>query len=80
MLKIYIIGIAILLIAIVANVLAGILGLMSWYDAVTSLQKQGWAALKEWRLMDYIWLFAVYPFILGLGYVAGNWLYQLFSK
>lgn len=80
MLKIYIIGIAILLIAILANILAGILGLMSWYDAVLSLQKNGITALKRWRLVDYTWLFIVYPFILGLGYAAGNWLYQFFAK
>jgi hypothetical protein len=80
MLKIYIIGIAILLIAILANVVASVLGLMSWYDAVLSLQKNGTNALKQWRLMDYAWLFALYPFILGCGYKAGELLYEWLQK
>lgn len=80
MLKIYIIGVCVLLIAILANILASILGLMSWYDAVVSFQKNGWSSLKQLKISDVAWLFLLYPFLLGLGYTAGNWLYQLMSK
>lgn len=80
MLKIYITGVAILIVAILANILAGLLGLMSWYDALITLQKNGVNALKQWRWMDYAWLFLLYPFILGLGYMAGNWLYRFITN
>jgi hypothetical protein len=80
MVKIYMIGVAVLLIAIAANVLASVLGLMSWYDAITSLQKNGWNSFKQWKLFDYLWLFLFYPFILGLGYAVGNRLYEWMVK
>jgi hypothetical protein len=80
MLKFYIAGIIVLLIAILANVLAGILGLMSWYDAAVSLQKNGINGLKEWRWMDYLWLFILYPLILGSAAVAGIRVYETLLK
>jgi hypothetical protein len=80
MLKIYIIGVCVLLIAIIANIVAGILGLSSWYDALSLFQKSGWSSMKQLRFLDYAWLFVLYPFLLGLGYTAGNWLYQFISK
>lgn len=80
MLKVYIIGMTVLLIAILANALAGILGVMSWYDAIVSLQKNGAASLKQWKLMDYAWLFIVYPLILGAGGLIGMKLYELLVK
>jgi hypothetical protein len=80
MLKIYIIGIVILIIAILANILASVLGLMSWYDAIASLQKNGWSSLKQWKLFDYLWLLLLYPFLLGVGYLVGNRLYEWMVK
>jgi hypothetical protein len=80
MLKLYILGICILLIAIIANILAGVLGLMSWYDALLSLQKNGAAAFRQWRFIDYIWLFFLYPMLLGGAAFIGNRLYELLLK
>ncbi len=80
MIKLYIIGICVLFIAILANVLAGMLGWMSWYDAITSLQKNGMAALKQWKLMDVIWLFLLYPLSLGAAGFIGIRLYELIAK
>lgn len=80
MLKLYIIGILILFIAVIANVIAGLLHVMSWYDAIVSLQQNGWNAFKQWRWMDYLWLFVLYPVILGAAAVAGNRLYELLAK
>ena len=80
MLKIYCIGIIVLLIAILANVLASVIGVMSWYDAVTGLQKNGWASLKDWSWKDYVWLFVLYPVILGAAAYYGLKLYELIVK
>jgi hypothetical protein len=80
MLKIYCIGIIVLLIAILANVLASVIGVMSWYDAFSSLQKNGWASLKDWSWKDYVWLFVLYPVILGAAGYYGLKLYELIVK
>ncbi len=80
MLRIYCIGIIVLLIAILANVLASVIGVMSWYDAVTGLQKNGWASLKDWSWTDYVWLFVLYPVILGAAAYYGLKLYDLIVK
>jgi hypothetical protein len=80
MFKIYIIGAAVLLIAIAANILASVLGVMSWYDAIASLQKNGLNGFKQWKLFDYLWLLLLYPFLLGLGYLVGNRLYEWIVK
>ncbi len=80
MLKIYFIGIIVLFVAILANVLAGVLGVMSWYDAITSLQKNGWSSLKKWSWKDYLWLFLLYPMILGAAGYYGLKLYEVVIK
>lgn len=80
MLKFFITGIIILFIAILANVLASVLGVMSWYDAITGLQKNGWAALKDWGWKDYLWLLILYPLILGAAGYYGLKLYEVLIK
>jgi hypothetical protein len=80
MLRFYFAGIIVLLIAIFANVLAGWLGFMSWYDAVLSLQKNGIGALKQWKWQDYLWLFILYPLILGFAAIMSNRMYELLVK
>ena len=60
MIKYYFIGLIILTVAIFANVIVAKLGLKTWYDFLNSM---GNSSLK---LMDYFWLFAIYPVILGL--------------
>nr|WP_321224780.1 hypothetical protein [uncultured Psychroserpens sp.] len=79
MFKIYIIGICILIIAIVANGLIVKLGLKSWYDFIDLLGQHGWSALKQIGLIDYLWLFIGYPLVLGFGYILGTKLYNLFT-
>jgi hypothetical protein len=80
MLKLYITGILILFIAVIANVIAGMLHVMSWYDAIVSLQQNGWNAFKQWRWMDYLWLFVLYPVILGAAGYYGLKLYEILVK
>jgi len=75
MLRIYIIGIAILVIAIVANGLIVKLGLRSWYDFIDILSKNGTSALSKISVIEYLWLFIGYPLVLGLGYWLGDKIY-----
>lgn len=77
MLKLYIIGLSILLVAIIANFIAAKLGLMSWYDFLNLLTAKGTATFKEVRFFDYLWLFIIYPMALGSGYGIGHKLFQL---
>jgi hypothetical protein len=77
MLKLYIIGLAILVTAILANFLAAKLGLLSWYDFLNLLSDKGGEAFKKVKFLDYLWLFILYPLALGLGYWFGIKLFQL---
>ena len=54
-----IVGLRILLVAIVLNIFARFVGLSTWYDFLNSPGK-----ILSWD--NYIFLFLVYPFILGL--------------
>ncbi|NNC45586.1 MAG: hypothetical protein HKN99_06870 [Winogradskyella sp.] len=77
MLRLYIIGIAILVIAIIANALIIKLGIKSWYDFLQLLGSDGLSTLNRMTALDYIWLFIGYPLVLGLGYYLGDKLYAL---
>lgn len=74
MIRIYFIGLFILITAIVANILAVKLQLKSWYDLLNGLAN----SKSYWELItfkDSIWLFLVYPLVLGLGVVFANFIY-----
>jgi len=77
MLKLYIIGLSILCVAIIANALILKTSLLSWYDLFQLLNEYGSAAFKKLGFLDYLWLFIGYPLILGLGYLLGNKIYTL---
>ncbi|MEE2954062.1 MAG: hypothetical protein VX347_02690 [Bacteroidota bacterium] len=77
MLRIYIIGICILLIAIVANVLVSKLDISTWYNFGPKLFSQGFLAIKEAGILNCVWLFIIYPIILACGYLIGNKLYKI---
>lgn len=67
--KIFIAGLIILVGAVLANFLAGLLGVTSWYDFLKKPKSAGF--------LDYLWLFIVYPLLLGLlAYLAS----LLFNK
>ncbi|WP_296377969.1 hypothetical protein [Winogradskyella sp.] len=79
MMRIYFIGIFILLTAIVANFIAYKLNIMTWYGFIEFLTASGEKEIVI-RIIDYVWLFLAYPIILGFGYWIGNKMYQfLFS-
>ena len=74
MIRIYFIGLFILITAIVANILAVKLQLKSWYDLLNGLAN----SKSYWELItfkDSLWLFLVYPLALGLGAVFANFIY-----
>ena len=77
MLRLYIIGIAILVIAILANGIITKLNLKSWYDFIELISKNGFSAFKSLTVIDMLWLFLGYPMILGFGYWLGDKLYKL---
>ena len=77
MLRIYIIGIFILLIAIIANVIVAKFGISTWYDFGTDFFNKGFVALKEVGFFSSPWLFIIYPIVLALGYIIGERIYNL---
>lgn len=79
MVKLYIIGLSILVIAILANGIIGKIGLLSWYDFINLLIEKGTSALKEVTAISYLWLFIGYPLVLGTGYLVGEKLYNLLT-
>jgi len=78
MLKIYIIGVSILMIAIIANVIIGKVGLSTWYDFGPQFFKRGFVVVKEVGLLSALWLFLFYPLVLAFGYILGDFIYKLF--
>lgn len=78
MLRFYIIGLFILLIAIIANVIIGKIGLSTWYDFGPDFLKKGFEAMKQVGFYSCIWLFILYPLVLSLGYLIGDKIYHLF--
>ena len=78
MLRIYIIGFCILMIAIIANVVIGKVGLSTWYDFGPQFFKRGFIVIKEVGFFSTIWLFFLYPTVLALGYILGEKIYNLF--
>ena len=77
MIRLYIIGLAILVIAIIANAIIVKLEIKSWYDFIELLTQNNSSAFKMLSLIDYIWLFIGYPIALGIGYWIGDKIYQL---
>jgi hypothetical protein len=76
MLKLYILGICILIIAIIANVIIVKIGLKSWYDFIEFLNASGTGAFGKLSVWDYLWLLAGYPLVLGFGSFLGLKLYE----
>lgn len=75
--RLYFIGIAILITAIIANVIIARIGLTSWYDFLNYIFDKSSSDIKNIGVLDYLWLFLGYPLVLGLGYLLGDKLYGL---
>jgi hypothetical protein len=74
--QLWVVGLAILVVAIAANALATMAGLSTWYGFFGAIQDHGLvAALRKERLISLLFLFLLYPFALGLaGYAFARWL------
>ena len=78
MIKIYIIGLVILGIAIILNGLAAKIGILSWYDYLKLIMDKNDSTPIRW--FDYAWLYMIYPFLLGVAYKLGDYMYKLINK
>lgn len=79
MIRLYIIGLCILLIAILANAVILKTGIKTWYDFIGVITEDGFLAFSKLNILDYLWLFIGYPFVLALGYVLGDKIYSFFT-
>ena len=77
MLRLYVIGVFILIIAIICNILVSKLGIASWYDFFNSFTKN---EPNHINFFDFMWLFIIYPLCLGLGYYTGDLVFNNFIK
>ncbi|WP_115461687.1 DUF7672 family protein [Winogradskyella aurantiaca] len=77
MFRLYLIGLSILVTAIVANAIVIKLGFKTWYDFLTLLNQDIPATFKNLGVLDLIWLFIAYPFILGFGYWIGDKIFNI---
>ena len=78
MIRFYIIGVAILLVAIIANAAAMKLGLKTWYGFLGLMSDSGLSSFKFLNVLDYLWLFIGYPLVLGFGFWIGQKTYDIF--
>lgn len=66
LLKLFLIGIIILVGAILINALASLLNLVTWYSFLSTLARGGLLpGLKNTPILSLIFLFLLYPFSLG---------------
>jgi len=72
MIKFYIDGVCILLVAILANLLASKLHLQSWYSFLNEWSEKGGSVWERLLFRDWLWLFLVYPILLGLAVPLGR--------
>lgn len=77
MFKLYIVGICILIVAILANAIVVKIGLKSWYDFFQLINEFGKQAFTRLTILDYLWLLVGYPLVLGIGYHLGLKLHAL---
>ena len=80
MIKLYLIGVSILLTAILANIIADYISLTTWYKFSNIILEKGsfLKALKEQTILDVLWLFFTYPLILAIGYLISEKLFNIF--
>lgn len=79
MLRIYIIGLAILLIAIFVNIVVSKLGLSTWYDFGPQFFRNGLSEIKVVGFINFFWLFVLYPLVLSFGYIIGDKIYNFLA-
>jgi len=74
-LNIFLIGFAILIVAIIINFIASALGIMTWYTFILSIGENGFMITIKKNALHLLFLIIIYPFILG---ATGYYLMKLF--
>jgi len=78
--KLLITGYCILITAILANLIANLLDVFTWYDLYKSIiQTNVKTTLKSLSLFSVLWLFFIYPLLLSIGYIIGHNIYKGFN-
>lgn len=77
MLRIYLIGCAILVSAILLNAIIQRFNIVGWYEFLNKLVSVGKITFSTLTIVDYLWLFLVYPLCLGYSYFIGEKLYEI---
>tara|TARA_Y100000766_G_scaffold249282_1_gene231577 strand:+ start:653 stop:901 length:249 start_codon:yes stop_codon:yes gene_type:complete len=75
-LKLLITGNCILISAIIANMIAKLIKITTWYDFYNQLINLGFKnTINTLQILDTLWLFLIYPIILGIGFLIGEKIY-----
>ena len=75
--RLYIIGVSILIVAILCNFIISKLGIATWYDFLNNVAKN---EPNNFSVIDYLWLFVLYPLALGSGFLLGEIISNLINK
>jgi hypothetical protein len=78
--KAYIIGWVVLVAAILFNVVVQKLGIMGWYDFLNGLVSDGRGIFRRVRFIDHLWLWLLYPLLLGFSARAGSQLADFLTR
>ncbi|MAQ48055.1 MAG: hypothetical protein CMD27_04170 [Flavobacteriales bacterium] len=75
-LKLLITGNCILISAIIANMIAKLIKITTWYDFYNQLINLGFKnTINTLQILDTLWLFLIYPIILSVGFLIGEKIY-----
>ena len=75
-LKLLLTGNCILISAIIANIVAKVIKITTWYDFYNQLINAGVKnTINTLQILDILWLFLIYPIILSLGFLVGEKIY-----
>ena len=80
LIKAFLIGWVVLIAAILLNVAVQRLGIMGWYDFLNGLVSDGLGFFRRVRFIDHLWLWLLYPLLLGLSARAGSQLAETLTR
>jgi len=67
LLKVYLAGLVVLIVAVVLNLLANVIGLATWYNFFNQVSQRGFfPALQSLKMIEILFLILLYPLLLGL--------------
>ena len=80
-LKFLVTGYCILFTAILANIIADFLHILTWYHFLEKIINIGFKkTINSINIINAIWLFIIYPIVLSLGYLIGKTLYIIMMQ